>query len=319
MSVIITKPQSQTELRQALGMLLGPPELPKSVRESQLDMLCRYVRRSGLSLDHCYVAASGGIVRASCLCLDMPGRVGLVMLPCGMWDPDMIESVAEILRHLALEAAGRGVQFIQATLPGDARHEFQALAGAGFNRLAELVYLECEPHTAPPPARLPPRLDFIQYDESRHALFAEVVLATYEGSLDCGSLNGKRDIHDILASHKGVGRFDPRLWMLGCSGGQAVGVLLMAELPETGDLEVVYIGLKPCFRGMGFGAALMRQAVRMAREQAAIRLSVAVDSRNHPARRLYEAFGFAERLRRVVWIRMLEDSGPQRSSGDRST
>jgi len=306
---MITKPGGQTELRQALGMLLATPELSSSVRESQVDMFCRYVQRSGLSLEHCYVARSEGTLRASCLCLDMPGRVGLVMLPCGMSDPAMTGPVVRILRHLALEAAGRGVQFLQATLPGDARQDFEALAGAGFQRLAELVYLECEPEKALSFARRTPVLEFLPYDDARHAQFAEVVLATYEGSLDCGSLNGRRDIHDILASHRGVGRFDPGLWMLGCSGGQPVGVLLMAELPETGDLEVVYIGLKPAFRGMGFGAALMRQAARTAREQAAIRISVAVDSRNTPARRLYEAFGFAERFRRVVWILMLQEQG----------
>lgn len=319
MSVSITKPEDRTELRQALGMLLGPPDLSRTVRESQVDMLCRYVERSGLSLDHCYTARSRGSVRASCLCLDMPGRVGLVMLPCGMSDPLMIAPVVGILRQLTVEAPQRGLQFLQATLPCDASQEFQVLAEAGFHRLAELVYLECEPDRALTAEIRPPSLDFLAYDDSQQALFEQVVLATYEGSLDCGTLNGKRDIQDILASHRGVGRFDPRLWTVGCSGGQPAGVLLMAELPEIGELEIVYLGLKPACRGRGFGSALMKHAARTARERAVMRISVAVDSRNQPARRLYDAFGFSERFRRVVWIRMLEKSGPERTAENQST
>jgi ribosomal protein S18 acetylase RimI-like enzyme len=146
----------------------------------------------------------------------------------------------------------------------------------------------------------------VAYDDNRRAVFTEVIQATYEGSLDCVSLNRRRDIEDVLASHRAAGQFDPRHWLVGLNPQRKpVGVLLLAMIAERWACEVVYLGLLPAWRGRGLGGTLISKTLQVAREMAANTISLTVDARNLPARRLYEACSFRETSARDAWIRFL--------------
>src|SRR5207237_5469916 len=123
---------------------------------------------------------------------------------------------------------------------------------------------------------------------------------------DMPELEGIRSLDDILAGHRAAGRFVADRWRAGRRPGEpeAAAVLLLSEIPDRDAWEVAYLGLTPAARGRGLGRAVLAQALALARSHAA-RLELAVDSRNDPANRLYQAAGFTSFDRRAVHLATL--------------
>ncbi len=67
------------------------------------------------------------------------------------------------------------------------------------------------------------------------------------------------------------------------------------------EAEILTLAVAPAYRGRGLGRALMRAAAARAAEAGASALFLEVDVENIPARRLYEALGFAEVGRRGAY------------------
>jgi ribosomal protein S18 acetylase RimI-like enzyme len=150
---------------------------------------------------------------------------------------------------------------------------------------------------------------WVTYGPETHAHFAATIAATYAQSLDCPLLNGMRDIEDVLAGHKSSGNFDPRLWALLCDGQTPLGALLLAPMQPGETLELVYLGLVPAARGRGLADVLMRQALAVAARGPG-RLSLAVDSQNVPALKLYYRHGMQRAGAKLAMMRRL-NAGPR--------
>src|SRR6185369_11999011 len=120
------------------------------------------------------------------------------------------------------------------------------------------------------------------YSPQNHAAFAAAILRSYEGSLDCPALNGKRSIEDVIEGHKSTGIFDPALWHLATEHGEPRGVLILSPALHTESMELVYLGLSPEARHRGLADAFMRLAVKSTAQNQRKELSLAVDSRNAP-------------------------------------
>ena len=135
-------------------------------------------------------------------------------------------------------------------------------------------------------------LNYQPYDPSDPSVFHRTLLRTYEGTLDCPELNGARGVEDVIAGHRGHGRFDPGLWFLALADGEPIGVLLLTESAESGDWETSYVGVVPEARRRGFGRELMLKALAEARAAGAASLTLSVDARNRPAWELYRGLGF---------------------------
>jgi ribosomal protein S18 acetylase RimI-like enzyme len=133
--------------------------------------------------------------------------------------------------------------------------------------------------------------------------FRSVLQATYAGSLDMPELEGIRALDDIIESHRAAGRFVAERWWLGRVHGRPefAAILLMAEVSARNAWEVIYLGLTPAARGRGLGRAVIYQALQLARSHVPW-IELAVDLRNTPALRLYEAAGFVARDRRTVHL-----------------
>jgi len=58
----------------------------------------------------------------------------------------------------------------------------------------------------------------------------------------------------------------------------------------------------PEFRRRGIAAAMLYRAARQARQRHCRAISLAVDSRNHAAIRVYERCGFSEVRRRMAYV-----------------
>jgi len=73
-------------------------------------------------------------------------------------------------------------------------------------------------------------------------------------------------------------------------------------------MELVYLGLAPEARGRGVGSTMLRQAMQLILADQKRRFSLAVDSRNEPALRLYYRFGMQHVATRWAMIRDLRST-----------
>lgn len=236
------------------------------------------------------------------LAILMPGSTAVAMIP----EPGRRGIDAAAQEHItAAGLAGlrsRNLHYVQALLEPRAAQTRALLTRVGFQPLAPLLYLEREaryPWVDPPGSD---EATWLAYGTETHHTFADVVLATYEDSRDCPELSGLRPIDDVLAAHRASGRFDPQLWEVARINGQDAGCLLLNRMARGALLEVVYMGVVPARRRAGVGKLLLRRALHQCRTRSVRRLTVVVDGRNTPARRLYDGFAFKPVARRDAYV-----------------
>ena len=85
-------------------------------------------------------------------------------------------------------------------------------------------------------------------------------------------------------------------------GRHPVGVLLLNVVEGTAGLEIVYIGVAQPSRRTGVADALLERTFDLARSVSARYVTLAVDRRNDPARRMYARWGFAEAVTRAAFV-----------------
>lgn len=300
----VRAPRNHSEHHRALMRLVDPAGAANPLVDERVEILRSYVRRRGMSLEHCHIVADRDRIEAACLCLDAPGKTSSILLSPGSIHAGVRPMLGEMIRQAQAAAKNRGVQLLQAMVVPECSDEGLLYAAVGMKHLARLIYMQSDARQAP--KRPVPPLEWQAYGRQTHSLFAGVIEKTYEGSLDCGSLNGMRHIEDILASHRATGQFDPALWRIGFDRGEPVGVILLAYMEEQQSHEVAYMGCVAPFRRGGYGSALLAHGFELARARGVTLITLSVDERNTPARKLYERFGFHEMMRRDVWVRLLD-------------
>src|SRR5690606_41179312 len=129
--------------------------------------------------------------------------------------------------------------------------EAQALMGAGFRKLAHLIYMQRPIRGPATPLNLRPPLRMLTCTPANEPAFAAAILASYEQTLDCPGLLGLRTIDDIIAGHMATGQFVPDLWMALYEGDKPAAVMLLGSLPQRQALELVYLGVSVSHRRQG--------------------------------------------------------------------
>jgi len=264
-------------------------------------------RAMGVCTEHLWgsIEADGRISTAAII-VPQPGRTGMVFLSEPRRQREIADLAAVIGAGCAAMPLGR-VHLAQALLaPSDDRRE-AALRRAGFWPLAKLAYMESRPRRMPLPPQPVEGVEFESWREALAPAFIDTLRASYEQTRDCPALRGRRDPHDVLAGHQGVGRFDPAMWWLMRVDGEAAGVCLINAIPQAGCAELVYLGLTPRHRGRGLGRLLLRHALRAAMQRDHGHLTLAVDAANEPAVRLYERLGFHRTGVKRVLVRFLDE------------
>lgn len=231
-----------------------------------------------------------------------PGKVALVWPPRTTAE-ETGNTAGELFRELLDRLRLDGVQVVQAfpDVPGHA--DQQLLAAAGFEHVADLLYLVCTEAgfpTAPPTLSI----ELEACCDANLARLSEVLERSYEGTLDCPRLNGVRSAEDVLETYRAAGVFDAARWFLVRANQQDVGCLLLADHPQDEQWELVYIGLVPAARGQGIGRDLVRQAQWLTRQAGRRRLVLSVDAANAPALGLYASEGFAAWDRRAIYLQI---------------
>jgi ribosomal protein S18 acetylase RimI-like enzyme len=201
--------------------------------------------------------------------------------------------------------AGHDVYLVQALVdPADTGGR-DLYGSHHFREMAELLYLYAQVARAFSAVNLPTGFWWRTYCDETRPLFEQVIQESYQQSLDCPALNGMRTIGDVVSGHQASGEFDPRFWFLLSEADRPCAVVMLSRVPRMDMAELVYLGLAPPARGRGISDLMMRQAFHAVREMNLSRLTLAVDSKNTPALRLYYRHGMQRVGSKIAMMRDL--------------
>jgi mycothiol synthase len=268
-------------------------------REHRCANALSLLQRGELDPQSIFILRGAGGPRGALLCLPVPGRSALV------WPPGAVEEGRAaiedaLLRHAAAWLRQSGVKLAQTLLAPEEISLAAPLLRNGFTAVTRLWYMRHDLNLPLHCLDTPARLDYQTFADD--ARFRETLLRTYEGTHDCPEINGVRDIDEVIEGHRAQGAFDRERWWLVQARGRPVGVLMMTEIPESGDWEVAYMGVTPEARRHGFGREMLLYALCAARAAGAPAVTLSVDARNQPAWNLYRSLGFEAYDQRVVYL-----------------
>jgi ribosomal protein S18 acetylase RimI-like enzyme len=292
----------QEDIRAGLRQVLGCDD------ESQIEEFLEFAAERKIDPTALWVAEDGKEILWSALPVYSPGRTALLLSAYATSSGRRKEAAGALIQELLVHCAGRGIQLVQTLLDPHERAAREIYESCGFSLMADLEYLQA-PVRRPPQPPLAAGMRWVNYSAAEHPRFAQAILASYEGSLDCPALNGVRDVEDILAGHKATGNFDPKLWFLLEEQERVAGMLLLCPTPRSDSIELVYLGLPPEVRGRGVGDLLMRQALWATMQAGRSRLTLAVDAANPPALKLYYRHGMRRICGKVAMMKDLRSDG----------
>lgn len=266
------------------------------------EALGEMLTRSGF-MGHFWQARRGTDLVAAAMVIPSAGRVGMVFHSPAESPGVEAAALSAALRAAADAALADGLAFVQSLIGHRQHADGRAFVEAGFIRLAELAYMRRGLADAVEPPSVP-GLDWQSCQPMDPVELGQVILGTYERSLDCPALAGLRSTDDVLESHKASGTWRPDFWWIARLRGAPAGCVLVNDSASNpGDMDLVYMGVMPAFRGLGLGRAMVRHACRQAQGDRGEFMNVVVDAANPYAGKIYEAEGFRVTHRRVAYIR----------------
>jgi ribosomal protein S18 acetylase RimI-like enzyme len=301
------------EIEPAIRLILSPTGIP--VDPAAARDFITFGRERGIDFEgSLHLAERGGKILTAALPVISPGRTMLILYPGGLTGKAIEAATRALLEPICAIGRRRGVHLAQTLIdPGDQTLLRAIEEGGAFSRMAELHYLQVSPRSHETLPELGAGMDWITYTNQAHGLFARTIIESYRDSLDCPSLNGLRDVEDVIAGHKASGLFDAGAWFVLREGQRPLGVLLLSETLRSDAMELTYLGLVPEARGRGMGEVMLRQALAVAAFRGHPRFCLAVDSRNVPALKLYYRHG----MQRVgSKLAMLKDLRVQATVGE---
>lgn len=288
----------RTDRRRVLGLILtGYPD----EQDPAIDQFLSFAATQNLDVSQLWAAERGGHPVAAVMVVPNVGRTAMLFMS-PLRDGATRPALREASRRACEAQSPHKVQIVQALLEPSQHMEREVLAGAGFQDLAELLYLRCDVNKRGAPLRLDDSLAVRRWSDRDRRVFADTTLSSYEGTLDCPGLMGLRAINDILDGHMATGCFVPDLWLAVTCGDEPVGVMLLNPAPQRPVVELVYLGLSPAWRGRGLGRKLIQHGLWVAPQYKAREIILAVDKINTPARALYRSVGFKQTARKSAMI-----------------
>jgi ribosomal protein S18 acetylase RimI-like enzyme len=294
------EPARPEEQADALRLLFR--DLPHEEAERRVSSALRLLQSGELEPDGLLVERGPDGLTGVLVCLPVPGASALFWPPRCVADGGQTGREDRLLDGGLRWVRGRGAKLAQALLTLDEMPVSGPLQRNGFRHVTRLWYLARDLHLSDSPPASPSRLGYRSYEAGPAFAFHETLLRTYEGTRDCPEINGVRTVEEVIVGHRAQGRFDPSRWWLALDGGRPVGVLLLTEMPDTGDWDVSYAGVVPEARRQGFGRELLLKGISEAKASGVGRVTLSVDARNEPALQLYRGLGFAPYDRREVLL-----------------
>lgn len=219
-------------------------------------------------------------------------EIAAVWPPASRNDPVAESLLASKLKDVCAESS---FHLFRALIPVETvDRDAAALSAIGLERATSIVSLYCSTDGTIDDAQSQINFEPVNVSADAERLVT-LTQATFEQSLDCPQLTRMTNARAILDGYIARPGFTPDLWFcLTPSTGDTedAGILILSDNEEDEQLEVVYLGVKPSFRGRAYGAAAINQAKRLAAERGRRRLTLAVDIQNQPALDIYRAAGF---------------------------
>ena len=282
-------------------------------RSARIEQFRESEQRGVVSLHNCLVCRRGSRIVGVLLLVSQSDGTMYVWPAAtlgGLFPQDDLEIRRALYREAISVVDAPGIWIGQSLLETHQDEQSQELAQHGFPRLTDLDFMHCSVPALPEDAVSAdaPQTELWEsepFDEAANgAEFATLVEQTYENTRDCPELNGTRDGWESLESHRQAGEYSPERWRLFRYEGQPAGLLLLAQHPPEAVWEVVYFGIAPRFRGMGFGQRVLEAGIDLAQKNGIREIVLAVDVRNSPAMRLYKELNFTQFDRRIVHARL---------------
>ena len=274
----------------------------------------RFARDSRMSLEHIWCAIdSKQRIRSTVLASPSPGRTALMFVS----SPKSALEAREI--GAVVDTACRGLReadvgLAQALVEPTDHLENDAFLHGGLTKLSTLTYME-----RPVPNRrasfnttMPDGVDIKPFSLSERAELEELLVETYQDTLDCPGLAGLRRPEDVVDGHMSAGIFKPEWWTILRKGKRPIGVSLLNGSAGSGSIELVYLGIVPEARGQRIGQSLLNHSLQLVAGSRERKIVLAVDEANTPAQEIYEKTGFIRTVRRTAFVRPLDQ---ERSSG----
>lgn len=308
-AIVRVDPERTTDAMSAL-LGAGPTEAARFVQRA---------KGSSIRLDLMWcVTDAAGRYRLAVLAVPSMGRASMLLSSHARND----EEIASLGRAIAAAAEGCRDEsdIAQALVDPAFELDVRAFEAGGLRRMAVLDYLERQlPRSGTLPApELPdgwtivpaaPRSVLDGDDpallgpECRRELIA-LLESTYIDTQDCPGLAGMRATGDVLDGHFGSGA-RRRNWLVAREHGVARGVCMLNTTADGSAAELVYFGLSPHARGKGLGRTMLAAGLHACSRDRAPSVSLAVDTRNAAAKKLYEESGFRKTASRVALVKRL--------------
>jgi mycothiol synthase len=199
---------------------------------------------------------------------------------------------ARLVELMESRLAEEGAERIHSwTVAGDAAAErlFRARGYREVRRFWEMG-IELEQELPEPSVRVEP---FTEQDaEAFHAALEESFAEHWE--------HEPESFDEWWARQRKRANFDPSLWFVIRDGREIAGVTRNESRPPAGWIGA--LGVRPAWRGLGYGRALLHHSFREFRDRGMTRAALGVDAANATgATKLYESVGMQAEEENVVW------------------
>ncbi len=299
----------QTAEQDAALRLLLAGSSGLATREQILDFMA-FAHDRGVDATGIWVATRGSQIEWALLPILSPGKTMLLISPTRLLHSTAAASAMTLTRLVLDHFKTAGVQLAQLLLDPQRPDVRDVYRTAGFDELAELLYLARTVKRALDPPAWADRYSLKTYSTDTEPLFAQAIRHSYDGSLDCPGLNGLRDMVDVIEGHKSAGDFDPSLWFVLLDHGTdqtlgsptPIGALLLTRSSAGTAIELIYLGLAKVARGQGLGDKLVQLALATVSTESRSELTLAVDAKNSPAVNLYYRHGLKRVASRLAML-----------------
>ena len=226
--MIRTEPLDRTDWTAAMSLALA--RVPPEDRPGRVASALTLLANGTLDASAIQVARDDeGTIAGVQICVPLAGA------SCLFWLPTAPDEIASALVEASLAMCRtRGIKIAQVFADADELPLTAPLLRQGFRHVTRIHQLQHVLGDLPPSSASP--LRFVTFQTSHYRDFTDVLGRTYEGTLDCPELNGRRTIDEIIAGHQAEGKFDPARWWLAFLDAQPVGVMLQ-PIKLTGAVE----------------------------------------------------------------------------------
>ena len=230
---------------------------------------------------------------------ELYGAIWVQPVPGGsavLWPPaDSCERKFILLQEAGRWADYSGLYFTQIALtePSNKRTH-RDLKCAGFRNLAGMLTFSGSPDETGPSAydgaTQSEALGWEVLGAENYPRFAALFDAVNGETRDFPELARSRPTPAVYEGFLGRGGLREGLWRVLLWRGQDAGLLLLAPHREACSMELLFMGVRPVFRGIGLGRAITQKAFSVAREHG-YQLILTADARNSRALTIYREAG----------------------------